>query len=120
MRPAIARLGQLAVRSNAGLRVNTPEVAVITWRHRWIGFDIQINPLPAQRRTQVRMVRIETFPFVDNHARSPFAACRIARLTATRANLILCLLRPRLFAFATAAAPAASAVSSEMVFPFRA
>src|SRR5690242_9824325 len=120
MRPAIAGLRELAVRANAGLRVYTPEVAVVAGRYRWIWLDVQVDSLPAQRRTQVRMVRIETFPFIDNHACSPFAACRIARLTATRASLILCLLRPKLFAFATAAAPAASAVSSEIVFPFRA
>src|SRR5581483_2825557 len=120
MRPAVARLCQLAVWPNAGLRVYTPEVAVIRRRYRRVRLDIEIDSLPAQRRTQVRMLRIETFPFIDNHARSPFAACRIARFTATRANLILCLLRPRLLAFATAAAPAASAVSSETDFPFRA
>src|SRR5690348_14403267 len=105
MRPAIARLGELAVRPNAGLSVHTPEVAVVARRHRRIRLNVEVDPLPTQRRTQVRMVRVEALPFVDNHARSPFAACRIARFTATRASLILCLFRPKLFALATAAAP---------------
>ena len=120
MRSAIAWLGQLAIWSNAGLSVYAPKIAVVARRHRRVGLDVQIDPLPSQRRTEVRMVGIEALSFVDNHARSPFAACRMARFTATRASFILCLLWPRLLAFATAAAPAASAVSSETVFPFRA
>jgi hypothetical protein len=74
MRAAVSWLRQFAVGANACLRVHTPEIAVIGRRHRWIGIDIQVDALPTQRRTQIRMVGIETIPLVDNHALPPFAA----------------------------------------------
>src|SRR5262249_19954004 len=116
LRRAIAGFGEDTVWSDAGLRVDTPEAAIVAAGHGGVLRDANVLSFPPQRRAEVRMINIETFSFVDDHA-SPFAALSSARLTATRASLILCLLWPRLLAFWTAAAPAASAVSSVMALP---
>src|SRR5579864_1709126 len=117
MRAAIARLRQFPVRADAGLGVHAPEIAIIGVRHRRIFVGVDVHALPAQRGADIRMFGIEAFAFVDDHARSPFSACRMARLTATCASWILYLFRPRLLAPATAAAAAASAVAGESGFP---
>src|SRR5262249_29666781 len=113
---AVAGFGEDAVWSDAGLGVDAPEVAVVAAGHGGVLLDANVLSFPAQRRAEVRMINVETLSFVDDHA-SPFAALSSARFTATRASLILCLLRPRLLAFWTAAAPAASAVSSVTALP---
>jgi hypothetical protein len=48
-RDAIARLGQFAIRANAGLRVHAPEQALIASRYRGIGLGKDELALPAQR-----------------------------------------------------------------------
>src|SRR5579862_7326070 len=92
IRTAIARLGQFAIGADAGLRVQTPEKAVIACRYRRIGLGQNELALPAQRGAQVRIVGIEAFRFLDqflDHAAPPDAAFKMARLTATFASFTL-------------------------------
>src|SRR5205823_6977615 len=74
MRTAIAWFSYLAVGPNAGLRVYTPVVAVVRRRHCRIGLHVQIDTLPAQRRTEIGMARIKAVEIIDNHACPPLAA----------------------------------------------
>src|SRR5579871_3438664 len=60
-RGAVAGLGQLAVGADAGLRVHAPKDAVVGGRHGGIVFGLDELAFPAQRRTQVVAVRIESF-----------------------------------------------------------
>src|SRR5579883_2956676 len=85
-RGAQARLGQLAVRPDAGLGVHAPEQAVVRRLHPRVRFRGNELPLPAQRRTQIRIVRIEALAIAD-HAAPP--AFPMARFTATRASCTL-------------------------------
>ena len=87
-RAAIARLGHFAIGTDAGLRVQAPEQAIIACRHRGIRLGENELALPAQRRAQVRMISIEALRF-PNHAAPPDAAFKIARVTATRASFTL-------------------------------
>src|SRR5436853_5887092 len=84
---ATDRFGELAVRADAGLRVDAPEVAVARRRHRGVVFNLNEHSLPAQPRAQVWVMYVEAFGF-SNHLAPPRAASRIARLTATRASRI--------------------------------
>jgi hypothetical protein len=86
-RAAIARLGHFAIRSNAGLRMQTPEQAIIAGGHCGIGLGEDELTLPPQRRAQIRMIGVEAFRFID-HAVPP-AAFKMARATATLANFTL-------------------------------
>src|SRR5260370_15224668 len=105
---AIARLGQLAVRPNTSLCVHAPEEPIIASRHAGVAFGQDVQPFPTQRWAEIRMMNVQTFGFAD-HACSPFAARRMARLTATCAILVFYLLRPSALAFLTTAAPPAAA-----------
>ncbi len=87
LRTAIPRLGQFAIRANAGLCVQAPEKAVIANRHRGIGFGKDELALPAQRWTEVRIIGVEAVQFLDHAA--PPAAFNIARTTATLASVTL-------------------------------
>src|SRR5579872_4333478 len=84
-----ARLGNAAVRANAGLGVDAPVVAVVGALHRWVWFGIIELTLPAQPWAQVGILRVEPFLLADHAAPPsalPCAACRMARFTATRAS----------------------------------
>ena len=87
LRTAIAGLGQYTIGTNAGLCVQAPKETIIAGRHRRIGLGEDELALPAQRRTQVRMIDVETFSVVDHAA--PPAAFKMARVTATFASFTL-------------------------------
>ena len=70
-RAAVAGLGEDAVRSDAGLGMDAPEAAVIAARDGGVLLDADVLSFPAQSRAEVRMMDVETFSFVDDHA-SPF------------------------------------------------
>src|SRR5579864_9446571 len=86
-RVAIAGLSHFAVRANAGLRVHAPEQAIVAGRHRWIRLRKNKLAFPAQRRTQVRIIRIEALR-LRPHAAPPEAFI-IARVSATFVSLTL-------------------------------
>ena len=89
---AISRLGQFAVRANAGLRHGAPEKTIAGTWDRGIRRGPDVLALPVQRGAQPRTVSIESFRYVA-HAAPPAAcdpaAARMARFTATRARWIL-------------------------------
>ena len=85
---AVSRLCQFAVRTDAGLGVQAPEEAVVACRLRSVGFGENELALPAQRRTQIRGVEVEAVRF-PNHAATPDAAFKMARVTATLASCTL-------------------------------
>jgi len=87
LRTAVARLGQFAIRSNAGLCVQAPEKAIIAGGHRRIVLSQNELAFPTQVGTQVRMAGIETIRFLDHAA--PPEAFKMARVTATFASLTL-------------------------------
>jgi hypothetical protein len=60
-RAAIAGLGHFAIRSNAGLRMQAPEQAIVAGRNCNIGLCENELPLPPERRAQVRMICVEAF-----------------------------------------------------------
>src|SRR5579872_6855803 len=87
-----ARLGNAAVRPNAGLGIDAPVIPVVGALHRWVRFGIVELALPAQPRAQVGILGIEPFLLADHAAPPsalPCAACKMARFTATRANWTL-------------------------------
>src|SRR5260370_41540356 len=106
-RTAVAGLGQLAVGTDAGLRLRAPEQAVVGRLHGGIRLGPDVLTLPVQRRAQARTFGIETIGNLAHAA--PPAAARIARFTATRARCILCELCPQLRAGPSAAVTASSA-----------
>jgi hypothetical protein len=59
LRIAIAGLGQLAIGTNAGLSVQTPEQAVVACGHSRIGLGKNELAFPAQRRAEVWMIGVE-------------------------------------------------------------
>jgi len=63
-RRAVARLGQLAVRPDAGLSVDAPEQAFIRMRHGWVGLGQDELRLPAQGRAEAGMIGIEAIGFL--------------------------------------------------------
>src|ERR671925_1443434 len=85
---ALTGFSQLAIRADAGLGVNAPEQAIVRARHSRVRLGKNELPLPAQRRTEVRMIGVETIGFAD-HAGPPDAAFKMARFTATRASCTL-------------------------------
>ena len=85
---ALAGLSQLAIRANAGLSVDAPEQAIVRARHGRVRLGENELALPAQRRTEVRMIGVKAIRLTD-HAAPPEAAFRIARFTATRASCTL-------------------------------
>src|SRR6267378_244410 len=84
----VARLCQIAVGTDAGLGVQAPEQTVVRARHGGIGFGKDKLAFPAQRRTEIRIVGIESIGLAD-HAAPLDAAFRSARFTATRASCTL-------------------------------
>ncbi len=69
---AVARLGQLAVWSDACLGVHAPEQTVVAGRNSSVALGINEEPLPAKRGTQVRVTRVETLALgFRNHAPPP-------------------------------------------------
>ena len=66
LRTAIARLRQFAIGTDAGLGVQAPEQAVVAGGHRRIGLGQNELAFPAQRRTQVRMIGVEAFRFLES------------------------------------------------------
>ena len=69
---AVARLGQLAVWSDACLGVHAPEQTVVAGRHSSVALGINEEPLPAKRGTQVRVTRVEALALgFGNHAPPP-------------------------------------------------
>src|SRR5438105_5997656 len=75
---AVARLRELAVGTDAGLREPAPEKAIVTSRHRGIGIRPDVLALPMQRGAESGAFRVEAIRFLD-HATPP--ACSSARLT---------------------------------------
>jgi hypothetical protein len=85
---AVPGLGQIAIGTNTGLRVQAPEQTV-GWRGRsGVYFGGNKLALPAQRAAQVRMIGIQASRF-RNHEAPSAAAFKIARVTATRARCTL-------------------------------
>jgi len=74
MSATIARFRHLSIRPNARLRVHAPKIPIVRGWHGWIGFHIQVNPLPAQRGTEIWMIRVKTLEIIDNHVCPPLAA----------------------------------------------
>ncbi len=69
---AVARLGQLAVWSDACLRVHAPEQTVVAGRHSSVALGFNEEPLPAKRGTQVRVTGVEALALgFRNHAPPP-------------------------------------------------
>jgi hypothetical protein len=85
---AVARLCQLAIGTDASLRVQAPEESVIASRHGGIGLCENELAFPAQCRTKFRMTGVEALRF-PNHAAPPEAAFKMARVTDTLASLTL-------------------------------
>ena len=79
--------GQIAVRSDAGLRHSAPEQAAVAGLHGWVGLGPDELALPVQRLAEPFSLGIQMIWF---HAAPP--AFRMARLTATRASWIFCVL----------------------------
>jgi hypothetical protein len=63
-RRAVARLGQLAVGTNASLSVDAPEQTFIRGRNGWVGFGEDELRLPAQGRAEARMIGVEAIGFL--------------------------------------------------------
>jgi hypothetical protein len=86
---AISRLGQFAVRPNAGLSHGAPEQAIAGAGDRGIRRGPNVLALPMQGGAQPCTFCIESFWYVA-HAAPPAAcdpaAARMARFTATRAR----------------------------------
>ena len=69
---AVARLGQVAVRTDACLGVHAPEQTVVARWHSVVARGINEKPLPAKRGAQVGMVRVEALALgFRNHAAPP-------------------------------------------------
>ena len=85
---AIAGFSQFAIWADAGLRVDTPEQAVVRAGYGRVRLGENELALPAQRRTEVRMTGVKAIRHTD-HAAPPEAAFRTARFTATRASCTL-------------------------------
>src|ERR1041385_8127933 len=110
---------QLAIWTNTCLRTHAPEEPVVTTGHAGIMLCVNESPLPAQRRAQVRMRRIESLPLrLRNHSTPPaFPVCTSgmgfpapasrARVTAIEVSLILYPFWLKARALLTEAAPAA-------------
>jgi hypothetical protein len=79
---ALARLGQSAIRPNAGLRMHAPEQALGTGLHDGIRFGGEKLLFPAEARAEIRMSGIGPQKVAP-------VAFSTARLTATRANWTL-------------------------------
>ncbi len=88
LRTAVARFGQLAVRTDASLAMKTPEQPVVAGRHCEVGLSRNELAFPTKRRAKIRMTDVEAVRFAD-HNDSPDADFNIARFTATRASCTL-------------------------------
>src|SRR5712692_2697782 len=66
---AVPRLGQLAIRTDAGLGERAPEQAFIGARHRLIGLRPDVETLGVQVRTHSRTIAIKTMMLA--HAMPP-------------------------------------------------
>src|SRR5262249_15373553 len=62
-RVAIAGFGQLSVRPQRALRVKAPEDARVNVRRVRVGFDPDEHVFAAQRRTEIRTIRIQDVKF---------------------------------------------------------
>src|SRR5215475_7255414 len=65
-RVAIAGFGQLSVRPQRALRVKAPEDARVDALRVRVGFDPDEHVFAAQRRTEVRTIRIQVVKFSHN------------------------------------------------------
>ena len=83
-RRTVSRFSNLAVGTNAGLRVQTPEQPLVRRRNRGVRFRENELSFPAQGRTEIRMIGVEAIEFAFHAA--PPAAFIMARFTATRAS----------------------------------
>src|SRR5271165_1172096 len=70
-RAAVARFGQFAVRADAGLRVHTPEQAVVGRRHGGVMFCLDELAFPAQCRADVLTVDVEASGVGHEHHAAP-------------------------------------------------
>src|SRR5580765_3837117 len=106
---AVAGLGELSIRPDAGLRYAAPEQAIAGAGDGRVRIGPDVLALPVKRGAQPLAVSIEAIRYVA-HAAPPAsapsrvraacagdpAAARMGRFTATWARLIFCALPPRL------------------------
>lgn len=87
LRAAIAGFGQLAIGTDTGLTVKTPEETVVACGHGGIQLCQYELAFPSQSRAEIWMVNVESLRFADHAA--PPVAFMMARFTATRASCTL-------------------------------
>jgi len=63
---AVAWFGEVTIRSDAGLGMQTPEQAIIRLRNRWVWLGQDELSFPPQRRAKIGMVRIEAIPILSD------------------------------------------------------
>ena len=84
-RRALPRLGEFAIRSQAGLSEHTPVMMIVSRWYGRVGLGHDEQALPVQTMAQIRVIDVKAFSFAF-HAAPPRAACITARFTATRAS----------------------------------
>jgi len=70
-RRAVARLGEHAIRTDAGLGVHAPEEAIVRRRHSRVVFDADELLLPAQRGAESFASGVEAFVIGKHHHAAP-------------------------------------------------